>query len=159
MGRDFWVSTPCKSIAYVQCIDIGQRMLAVWLCSMCCSHRSDRVMEGMRLTIQGNEPDGVDFSIRMPHTPQRCAFISASRYCIVMAVIDKSAEPPTGCECDTNTLVLAFLFAGLINLTWNCKPFGTDSLSRRLVSRWPSPRNHPTGFQLSRLRSPSFSIG
>jgi len=48
LKRDFWVVTPCHSIA-----------------------RPGAIMEGTRLTIQYMHPEGVEFSIRTPGTPPR----------------------------------------------------------------------------------------
>ncbi|ELR17609.1 tetratricopeptide repeat domain containing protein [Acanthamoeba castellanii str. Neff] len=46
--HDFWVVTPCHSLA-----------------------RPNRIMEGTRLTIQRSPPEGYEFSIRTPGTPNR----------------------------------------------------------------------------------------
>ena len=48
LNRDFWVVTPCNSVARPGCI-----------------------MEGTRLTLQYSTPEGFEFSIRTPGTPPR----------------------------------------------------------------------------------------
>ena len=72
-------------------------------------------MEGMRLTIQRNDPDGVDFSIRMPHTPQRCGFSSSfvADCCIFRH------NHPTGAVSAASCTLLPSLSIGSINLTWS----------------------------------------
>ena len=50
MAHDFWVVTPCHSIA-----------------------SRGRVMEGTRLTVVASAPKGFEFTIRIPGTPQRWA--------------------------------------------------------------------------------------
>lgn len=48
MRRDFWIVTPCHSIA-----------------------RPGTILEGTRLTIQNSPPEGFEYSIRTPGTPPR----------------------------------------------------------------------------------------
>lgn len=57
-GEDFYVIIPCPSVNATYTPSSGESM-------------ASSVMEGTRLTLVAHEPDGFEFTIRMPGTPAR----------------------------------------------------------------------------------------
>eukprot|EP01105_Mastigella_eilhardi_P014038 TRINITY_DN3191_c0_g1_i1.p1 TRINITY_DN3191_c0_g1~~TRINITY_DN3191_c0_g1_i1.p1 ORF type:complete len:278 (-),score=78.51 TRINITY_DN3191_c0_g1_i1:136-969(-) len=127
MQRDFYVVTPCRSVA-----------------------RPGHVMEGTRLTLQLSPPEGFEFSIRTPGTPARWVDYDAEIAASWARLRSAATGAPGGDAAVEAALALTFYWYNFMPLSRGTAAVGFVCLCAALLAATGRAlgRGPPRGVQL-----------